>query len=68
MISIDGSGEIPEIARGAIVTVGNSVAMSLPAFDSAWNGKAHILFKDPDGLRYDLAPGGGGPAGRLRAA
>jgi hypothetical protein len=49
---------------GNSVVVGNSVAMSLPAFDSAWNGKAHILFKDPDGLHYDLAPGGGGPAVR----
>jgi len=49
---------------GNTVRVGNAVSMSLTGFNSAWNGKAHILFKDPEGLRYDLAPGGGGPAVR----
>ncbi len=46
------------------VKVGNGIAMSLSGFNAAWNGKAHIVFKDPEALRYDLAPGGGGPAVR----
>jgi len=46
------------------VRVGNGVTMSVAGFVAAWNGKAHILFKDPDALRFDLAPGGGGPAVR----
>lgn len=49
---------------GNTVRVGNGVMMSVAGFNSAWNGKAHIVFKDPEGLRYDLAPGGGGPAVR----
>jgi hypothetical protein len=49
---------------GNTVRVGNSVAMTLTGFNSAWNGKAHVLFKDPEGLHYDLAPGAGGPAVR----
>lgn len=50
-------------ATGA-VRVGDSLAMSMGAFTAAWNGKAHIVFRDPEALRYDLAPGGGGPAVR----
>jgi general secretion pathway protein A len=46
------------------VKLATGVTMSLTAFNSAWNGKAHIVFKDPEALRYDLAPGGGGPAVR----
>jgi general secretion pathway protein A len=46
------------------VRVGNGITMSLSGFNAAWNGKAHIVFKDPEALRYDLAPGGGGPAVR----
>ncbi len=46
------------------VRVGNSLSMSLGAFTAAWNGKAHIVFRDPEALRYDLAPGGGGPSVR----
>jgi len=46
------------------VRVGNGITMSVAGFNSAWNGKAHIVFKDPEGLRHDLAPGGGGPAVR----
>ncbi|MFN2425566.1 MAG: peptidoglycan-binding protein, partial [Candidatus Binatia bacterium] len=46
------------------VVLADSVPMSLAGFDSAWNGKAHIVFKDPEALRHDLAPGGGGPAVR----
>jgi hypothetical protein len=50
-------------SRGT-VRVGNGVAMSVPGFLAAWNGKAHVVFKDPEALHYDLAPGGGGPAVR----
>jgi general secretion pathway protein A len=46
------------------VKVGNGLSMSLAGFNAAWNGKAHLVFKDPEALRYDLAPGGGGPAVR----
>jgi general secretion pathway protein A len=46
------------------VKLGNGITMSLAGFNAAWNGKAHIVFKDPEALRYDLAPGGGGPAVR----
>jgi len=49
---------------GNSVRLGNNLAMSLDGFQSAWNGKAHVVFKDPEALRYDLAPGGGGPAVR----
>jgi general secretion pathway protein A len=51
--------------RGAgSVKLGNDITMSLAGFNAAWNGKAHLVFKDPEALRYDLAPGGGGPAVR----
>jgi general secretion pathway protein A len=51
--------------RGAgRVQLGSGITMSLAGFNAAWNGKAHIVFKDPEALRYDLAPGGGGPAVR----
>ena len=46
------------------VRLGDGIVMSVPGFTSAWNGKAHIIFKDPEALHYDLAPGGGGPAVR----
>ncbi|HEY2776070.1 MAG TPA: AAA family ATPase [Candidatus Binatia bacterium] len=46
---------------GAVQLAGN-VTMSLAGFDAAWNGKAHILFKDPESLRFDIGPGAGGPA------
>ncbi len=49
---------------GNSVRVGSGATMSAAGFNAAWNGKAHILFKDPEALRYDLAPGGGGPAVR----
>lgn len=44
------------------VRVGSGIAMSLAGFNAAWNGKAHIVFQDPEGLRYDIATGSGGPA------
>ncbi len=46
------------------VRLGSGLAMGVPGFVQAWNGKAHIVFKDPEALHYDLAPGGGGPAVR----
>jgi len=49
---------------GSTVLVGNSIPLGLGGFTSAWNGKAHLVFKDPEALRHDLAPGGGGPAVR----
>jgi len=49
---------------GSTVRVGNALALSAAGFASVWNGKAHIVFRDPEGLRYDLAPGSGGPAVR----
>jgi general secretion pathway protein A len=44
--------------------VGHDVALGLTTFNATWNGKAHVLFRDPEGLRYDLATGSGGPAVR----
>ncbi len=53
------------IDRGAgKVRLGSGHSLSLAALQLVWRGKAHILFKDPEGLRYDLAPGSGGPAVR----
>jgi len=49
---------------GNSVELGNSVRMGLAGFTAAWNGKAHILFRDPEELRFDLAPGSGGPSVR----
>jgi general secretion pathway protein A len=46
------------------VRLATGLTMSVPGFTAAWNSKAHIVFKDPEALHYDLAPGGGGPAVR----
>lgn len=66
----DPSGEVRYVLlrhldRGAgRVRLGSGVDLTLPGFNASWNGKAHLVFLDPEGLRYDLAPGGGGPAVR----
>lgn len=46
------------------IRLGSGDKLSLSALQGVWRGKAHLLFKDPEGLRYDLAPGSGGPAVR----
>ena len=43
------------------VKLADGLSMSLDGFNAAWNGRVHIVFRDPEGLRYDLAPGSGGP-------
>lgn len=40
----------------------DGLSISLGGFNAAWNGRVHLVFRDPEGLRYDLAPGSGGPA------
>ncbi|MFN2374977.1 MAG: AAA family ATPase [Candidatus Binatia bacterium] len=69
-LTSDGSGEIRYVLLSSLdraantVRVGNALPMSLAGFNSVWNGQAHLVFRDPGQLRYDLAPGSGGPAVR----
>ncbi|HYB98546.1 MAG TPA: AAA family ATPase [Candidatus Limnocylindrales bacterium] len=49
---------------GGMVHLGGGVAVSDATLDQWWNGRAHILWRDEQGLRFDLGPGSGGPAVR----
>lgn len=44
--------------------VGPGLELGLAAFRQSWNGKVHLVFRDPEGLSHDLAPGSGGPSVR----
>lgn len=46
----------------AAAVVGDGLALTLAGLETAWNRRAHLVWKDPDGLRFDLGPGSGGPS------
>ncbi|HYC54000.1 MAG TPA: AAA family ATPase [Candidatus Binatia bacterium] len=49
---------------GGIAHLGGGIIVADSTLDQWWNGRAHILWRDEHGLRYDLGPGSGGPAVR----
>ena len=50
-------------ARGTVRLAGD-VTVSSAMLHQWWTGRAHILWKDSEGLQRDLGPGSGGPAVR----